>query len=226
MTVEIEGESIEIPHFAPRALKNLLLVDEPESLYLPVEENMRTAFSGQAAPGTDLPIEARIYLEHRSRVGPYINTVQWMWIIAGIHSCLARGKTEEARARAALALVAGEQFSMDGGSWMMAQELLFEDPPPLSSFEKRPTQARGSEVPHTHLADPRWIEVALARLKDVDEMTERQRRLKGGARGGPSIETEEEKAEKKKKAEAKAKARRDAVDKKKKGGGAGGTAPG
>jgi splicing factor 3B subunit 3 len=30
--VEIEGESIEIPHFEPRALKNLLLVDELESL--------------------------------------------------------------------------------------------------------------------------------------------------------------------------------------------------
>eukprot|EP00960_Hanusia_phi_P037491 752990-Hanusia_phi.AAC.6 len=30
--VEIEGETIEIPHFAPRALKNLLLVDEMESL--------------------------------------------------------------------------------------------------------------------------------------------------------------------------------------------------
>jgi len=32
MQIEIEGESIEIPHFAPRPLKNLLLVDELESL--------------------------------------------------------------------------------------------------------------------------------------------------------------------------------------------------
>ena len=30
--VEIDGESIEIPHFRPRALKNLLLVDDIESL--------------------------------------------------------------------------------------------------------------------------------------------------------------------------------------------------
>ena len=28
VTVEIEGESIEIPHFNPRPLKNLLLIDQ------------------------------------------------------------------------------------------------------------------------------------------------------------------------------------------------------
>ncbi len=107
---------------------------------------------------------------------------------------------------------------MDGGSWLVAQELLFEDPPPLSSFEKRPTQPKGSEVPHTRLADPRWVEVALARLKDVDELNERRRRLGGPP---PKQETEEEKGEKRRKqAEAKKKAAAEKAEKerKKKGG--------
>ena len=41
--VEIEGETIEIPHFAPRPLKNLLLVDEMESLS-PVSRHVLNCF--------------------------------------------------------------------------------------------------------------------------------------------------------------------------------------
>ena len=47
--VEIEGESIEIPHFAPRALKNLLLVDELESLS-PILDMRITDLAGEDTP--------------------------------------------------------------------------------------------------------------------------------------------------------------------------------
>jgi len=49
MQIEIEGESIEIPHFAPRPLKNLLLVDELESLS-PILDMRITDLAGEETP--------------------------------------------------------------------------------------------------------------------------------------------------------------------------------
>lgn len=118
---------------------------------------------------------ARRYLERRSAVGGHKPTVQWMWTIAGAYDALVRGSVTEARARLALAMIAGEQQSMDGGSWLMARELLFEDEPPFSSFGQR--SAEGRERPHPLTCDPRWAETALSRLRDLDDWRERRRRL-------------------------------------------------
>lgn len=49
VTVEIEGESIEIPHFNPRPLKNLLLIDQLESLS-PVLDMRITDLAGEETP--------------------------------------------------------------------------------------------------------------------------------------------------------------------------------
>ena len=127
---------------------------------------------------------ARRYLERRSSVSGHRPTVQWLWSIAGAYDALVRGSAAEARARLALVMIAGEQQSMDGGSWLMARELLFEEEPPFSSFGQR--SAEGRERPHPVTCDLRWAETALSRFRDLDDWRERRRRLErdGEAAGG------------------------------------------
>ena len=54
---------------------------------------------------------------------------------------------------------------MDGGSWLMARELLFEDESP--TFPARGTKTRSR--PHPVTRDPRWAETVLSRLRDLDD---------------------------------------------------------
>ena len=56
------------------------------------------------------------------------------WYIAGIWDCLRAGKHTEARARAALAVAACDQQSLDGGSWVLAEQFGLERGPPLGVF--------------------------------------------------------------------------------------------
>lgn len=130
----------------------------------------------------------REYVELRSRIGNHRPTISWAWSVAGARDALAAGRTEEALARLDLAIVAGEQASIDGGSWILAQELFWEDDPPYAAFMgRRPADAGRSAT--SHLCDPRWAEAALSRLKEIDEWNERRRRLGGvpppGREDGP-----------------------------------------
>lgn len=47
-------------------------------------------------------LRARAWVEHRSRIQPYIRTVRWVWGVSGILDCLRDSRVEEARARAAI----------------------------------------------------------------------------------------------------------------------------
>ena len=75
----------------------------------------------------------------------------------------------------------------------MAQELLFEDEAPFASTAQRPPLDTYKR-PHPHLCDERWAEVALARLRDIDEWAERKKRLVKG-RPGPKPPVAELEAE-------------------------------
>ena len=101
-----------------------------------------------------------------------------MWQTGHILRSLQAGRVDEARARACLALAYGEQASMDKGSRTLAWEFTLLPPPPYESF------ARHSQtqhlLPHTRLVDPRWLEVAVGRLKELDELRERRKRLAAG----------------------------------------------
>ncbi|CAE7735292.1 unnamed protein product, partial [Symbiodinium necroappetens] len=71
------------------------------------------------------------------------------------------------------------QLSIDKGSWNVAGEVLLEDPPPFTSFTSH-TLPSGAEVPFTKLVDARWMEIFLARLREVDLYLETRRKLGGG----------------------------------------------
>ena len=170
---------------AARLALRRALVDSPEHFSRYVEGQLASAFASRSAAGERPTM--REHLEMRSRVGGHRPTVSWLWSVAGARDALAAGRTAEALARLDLAVVAGEQVSLDGGHWLLAQELLWEDDPPFHSFAgHRP--AEPSRAAHSHLCDPRWAEAALARLKELDDWNERRRRLGGLPRVPPGAE--------------------------------------
>ena len=134
------------------------------------------------APGlSGVPFTCRGWLEHRSKLQYYPNTIRFGWILSGILDNLRAGDHQQARARAALGLAALDQSSVDSGSWVLAQEMLFEPPAPFSSFHRH----RGvdhSEQVASRLIDDRILEVLLWRLKDRDAYLESRKRLAGVGR--------------------------------------------
>lgn len=133
-----------------------------------------------ALPGSSqIPVSCRAWLESRSRVQHYPSTIRFLWIIAGIGDALHEERYEEAYLRSLLGLAAGDQLSIDKGSWNVAGEVLLEDPPPFTSFTSH-TLPSGAEVPFTKLVDARWMEIFMARLREVDLYLETRRKLGGG----------------------------------------------
>ena len=60
----------------------------------------------------------------------------------------------------------------------MAQELSLEQPPPYTSFANH-TMPSTWESHHTRLADSRWIELMMAKLRDVSDYQEKKAKLVG-----------------------------------------------
>ena len=79
----------------------------------------------------------RAWVEHRSKLQHYPQTIRMAWILAGAHDAMRQKKFEEAKARILLGLVALDQASLDAGSWALAQEVLLEPPAPFHSFVGR-----------------------------------------------------------------------------------------
>ena len=177
-----EGWSVRKGTAVRRELRKALY-ESPEHFSNVVAKGILAAFDKRPVPGTSVEADARAYLEFRSHVQEWKTTINWMWMLGGIHSALTRGAAPEALARTSLALAAGEQYAIDG-NWDIAWELTFEDLPPYPSFRTH-TAPDPSQLPHTRLADPRWMDLAYLRLKDLDDVTERKARLTRARRGGP-----------------------------------------
>jgi len=128
-------------------------------------------------PGAQISqISARGWLEHCSKISNFPSTVRAAWLTAGIWDCLMKGRTEEARARAALATACYDQQSCDRGGWLLAAELTLEPPPPYSSFSSHNPPDQW-ETQHTRLVDDRWCELFMAKLKDLAEFQEKKLKL-------------------------------------------------
>ena len=157
------------------------LRDNPKFLYRTIETLMEEDFHAlRQAPGASSQATSwRAWLEHRSRVGHYPTTVRFCWILAGILDALQTGATAEARTRAALGLVAADQAALDNGSWLMAQEVLMEEPPPMNSFKGK-SNPESWEQTASKLMDDRWLDVLMWKIKNRDAYLESRKRLGTG----------------------------------------------
>ena len=183
------------------------LKDNPKFLFNTIQELMEQDFHVlQSAPGSSSQMVSwRAWLERRSRIGPYPTTIRFCWILGGILDSLQNGAVGEAKARAALGMLAADQAALDNGSWLMAQEALLEEPPPMASFKNK-THPEAWEQTGSRLMDDRWLEVLMWRIKNRDSYLESRKRLGPGRKEGNGGGTEKEK---------------DGQHKKKKGGGKG-----
>lgn len=163
------------------------LVNKPEVLVSMLEEAMEEDFLQlKAGPGaSQRATSARAWLEHRSKLQYFPSSIRQAWVLSGIYDCLASGRVAEAKARARslLGIAALDQASLDGGSWLMAQEMLLEAAPPFASFQGR-RLPESWEQSVTKLIDERWAEILMWKLKDKDSFNEARKRLSMGKAGG------------------------------------------
>ena len=105
----------------------------------------------------------------RTPIKAGVLSLRLAWAIAGTWDCLREDRVAEARARAALATASIDQHALDSGSWVLAQEVLLEQPPPLASFQHR-REGVGDVVEsyHSRLVDPRWADLLLHRVKEAE----------------------------------------------------------
>ena len=134
-----------------------------------------------------LPVMTR-YLE---RFGGFRDQRTWglvMWQLAQIFDLLASDQIEGAKDVLALLMVMVDQTVLDSGhpelGWILS---LQEDPPgPLFSAAQIPA---GSAVrPCSHLADPKWLAVALSYVKEMETLTTKRAELTKGKASGSASE--------------------------------------
>ena len=181
------------------------LVEDPKYIYNTLEANVQSDFLARPVqPGEPMTggSTVRGWLTSRSRIPLYHNHVRWTWQVAGIWDALIAGKVDEARARCGLLVAAADQASIDGGNWVVSNVALLEPPPPFQAFSSH--QPPGPlELQHSALYDPRWAEVFLGHLKEVDSYVDAKKKLSGAGKNQGKDPEEGPAAKRKPKAKAK-----------------------
>ena len=165
---------------ALRALQKTLQTD-PKLIYQALEANLQEDWEsgGQRLPGAQISrISARGWLEHRSRIGGFASSVRPAWLFGGIWDALMCNRVDEARARAALAVACYDQMACDRGGWLMPSEWTLEPPPPMASFNSHHAPDQW-EAQTTRLVDERWMELIMAKLKDLSDYQDKKAKLSG-----------------------------------------------
>eukprot|EP00439_Symbiodinium_sp_Y106_P068165 s2190_g11.t1 len=70
-----------------------------------------------------------------------------------------------------------DQMSVDRGSWVLAQELSLELPPPMAAFKRHDAPWSSNDPVYSRLLDPRWAEIVLGRLRDEADFLDKRQRL-------------------------------------------------
>ena len=72
--------------------------------------------------------------------------------------------------------------------WVLADHFTLERPPPMSVFtQKRAVSSEAAETYHSRLYDPRWAELCLHRVRELDLHLESKKKL-GKSRGTPAAD--------------------------------------
>eukprot|EP00435_Cladocopium_sp_Y103_P007514 s684_g2.t1 len=180
-----------------------LLRSDPKLIYTSIEARLQEDWEqASMQPGMNQQvISARGWIEHRSRIQAYPTTVRAAWALGGIWDCLRTGRIEEARARTALSVCVLDRQACDAGSWLLASELALESPPPMTNFQMHQAP-HPWELPHSKLVDPRWMDLVVAKVKDLADYHEKRAKL-GSSYSKPKTEESAPAAKPKPKAKAK-----------------------
>ena len=187
---------------ARRVLRQALL-DHPEEISALVEKLMLEDLTHRVqAPGLpQATLNARAWVEHRSRLGPHKTAAYCCWSAAGILDDLIAGRPAHARAKAALLILQLDQTAIDRGSWVFSSELSLEQSPPFATLAGHTLPSIGEgESPYSHLLDGRWAEICLSHLRDTEDFVNKRKSL-----GKKADEGDKEKEKERAKAKAKAK---------------------
>eukprot|EP00435_Cladocopium_sp_Y103_P058743 s81_g20.t1 len=164
---------------ARRALR-AALVDTPEEISAVVERLLLEDLTNQtvAYGMPKVELNARAWIEHRSKIGAYKTSAHCAWSAGGILDDLIRGRYAHARARAGLLLLQLDQCAVHKGDWTLACELSLEQGPPLSALATHsPPRVAEGESPFSKLLDSRWSEVMLSHLRDAEDYVQKRRNL-------------------------------------------------
>lgn len=170
------------------ALRQLqkMLVSNLTAIYQSLERRLQEDWdAAESLPGISAAqISARGWLEHRSRLQGYQTSVRFGWILAGIWDCMRLGRYEEARARAALGVAMVDQHACDKGSFLVASEVVLEEPPPFASFNRHSAPEMW-ETQHSRLIDGRWVDLILSKLRDLADYHEKRNKLQPSRKSDP-----------------------------------------
>ena len=164
---------------ARRALRTIFQ-DQPQEISAVIERLMFEDLNSQTLGPGQMPkgLNARAWVEFRSRIGNYKTPAHCSWAAAGILDALVSGDVARARARCGLLLLQLDQSSIDRGGWGLASELSLEGLPPYSALATHsvPLVSEG-EQPFSKLLDSRWAEICLQYLKEQDEYLVRRKNI-------------------------------------------------
>lgn len=197
---------------AARRMLRTVYQEHPEEISAVIERLMYEDLNSQTlGPGLQPQgLNARSWVEFRSKIGNYKAAAHSSWSAAGILDSLIAGDIKRARAQCGLLLLQLDQASVDRGSWGLASDLSLEGLPPYSALSAHtPPSVADGEQPFSRLLDPRWAEISLAYLKDQDDYLQRRKNISRMVNPANKVKDPEEEteSEKKKRLRAKAKAK-------------------
>jgi len=96
------------------------------------------------------------------------------FMAAAMYEAMERADMPRLSMLVALQAIFEEQASYDGGSLRMAHLLTMLEDPPFQQTEMHWTSKM--EFAHSQLADPRWIAINLAYLKDLEGISEKNQK--------------------------------------------------
>lgn len=108
-----------------------------------------------------------------------------MWLLGRIGDQFIQGDVKSAQEMTALALVAVEQASMDGGKWDLAWTLALEEEPPHGLFAGRPQGTNPRMRAFSPLCPGDWAATSLGFIKEIDILNSRRAEAVPGAKKPP-----------------------------------------
>ena len=77
-----------------------------------------------------------------------------------------------------------DQHACDKGSFLVASEVVLEEPPPFASFNRHSAPVMW-ETEHSRLIDGRWVDLILSKLRDLADYHEKRNKLQPSRKSDP-----------------------------------------